>query len=630
MDDMVLMLQGAMAAEGKVGLMMNVRKSDLQAVLSILPALQNPTISSLSDPEWVAVNTILDENVVRHIVPQLEAGRSVRHRGVSAEQDHRISLGTLGNKVNPSRDRQGAIFSPLPDSRGSVFSFGKKSTRKPSKSQYKDVGQETDMMSDGLKKTLEQLRQTLAPAEESGRTDGQLLASFVANRDESAFAALVRRHGRMVFGVCRRVLRHVQDAEDAFQATFLVLACKASSLRDGEAVGNWLYGVAYRTALESKTRKARRRSREQPLDNVPSPEVSTEEPRDWLPLLERAVNGLPQRYRMPLVLCHLEGRSRQEVARQLGLPDGTLSSRLATARRLLAKRLARHQQALSMGVILAALADESASAAVPASLLVATIQDALRIAAGQTIATPAAVLMKEVMQMMLLTKLKFAGVFLAAVGVMGMLAASFFAPMRAADEKPAEPKPAPQPAAQEKLVKKITHRENDIGDVESLLHIRKQMCEVELKPLKDRTLLGVDIEVYKDGRKMKTYKEGNVSAAKAIGAKIALLAADLDYLRLADAHEKHCRMKIELKVYSDEGSAGTASEIDIPKELFDFTRVNSQYTFSAEGGSATEMPLFWFQTNRSNEFIGANTMAELLKRNPKGDFLTVYLRVRKK
>ena len=487
------------------------------------------------------------------------------------------------------------------------------------------------MRSDGLKKTLDHLRQTLASPEESARMDGQLLATFVATRDESAFAALVRRHGRMVLCVCRRLLGHVQDAEDAFQATFLVLARKASSLRNGEAVANWLYGVAYRTALEAKSRIALRRSRERPLDNVPPPEVPAEKPRDWLPLLERAVNGLPERYRTPLVLCHLEGCSRHEAARQLGLAEGTLSSRLATARRLLAKRLARHRLALSMGVVLAAISEEAASAALPSSLLVSTIRDALRVAAGQTVTTPAAILMKEVLHMMLLTKLKLASVLLAMLGVMGVLTASFFPPMRAAEDKPEELKPGPAPAAKKTLAEKITHRENDFGDVASLLHIRKQVFEVGLRPLKEHSLLGVDIEVYKDGRKVKTYEEGNVSAAKPLRAKIALLAADLDYLPLAGAREKHCRMKIELQVHSDLGSAGTASEIDIPKDLFDFSRVNSQNSFvSAKAGSATEMPLFWFQVNRSTEFLGADTVPKLLETNPKGDFLVVYLRVREK
>lgn len=486
------------------------------------------------------------------------------------------------------------------------------------------------MSSDGLKKTLDHLRRTLAPPEDCARSDGQLLASFVASRDENAFAALVRRHGRMVHGVCRRVLGHVQDAEDAFQATFLVLARKASSLRNGEAVANWLYGVAYRTALECKARKARRRRRERPLDNVPSPEVAPEEPRDWLPLLEKALNSLPERYRTPLVLCYLEGRSRLEVARQLGLPEGTLSSRLATARQMLAKRLARYRQALPLGVILAALSGEAASAAVPASLLVSTVQDALRIVAGQTVATPAAVLMKEVMQMMLLTKLKLAGVFLATVGVMGVLAASFFAPMRAADEKPAEPKPVPGPVAKMTLATKITHRKNDFGDVESLLHIRKQVCEVDLRPLKALTPLGVEIEVYKDGRKIKTYGPWSVATAKQPRAKVAVLAADLDYLPLAGAREKHCRMKIDFLLSSGKAAASTGSEIDVPKELFDFSRVSNQNPFDTKAGSATEMPLFYFQVNRSTQVVGAGAVPDLLKRNPKGDFLIVYLRVRKR
>jgi RNA polymerase sigma factor (sigma-70 family) len=489
------------------------------------------------------------------------------------------------------------------------------------------------MMSDGLKKTLEQLRQTLAPAEESARTDGQLLASFVASRDESAFAALVRRHGRMVFGVCRRVLGHVQDAEDAFQATFLVLACKASSLRDGEAVGNWLYGVAYRTALESKTRKARRHSRERPLDNVPSPEVPPEEPRDWLPLLEQALNGLPQRYRTPLVLCHLEGRSRQEVAHQLGLPEGTLSSRLATARQLLAKRLARHRLALPMGVILATLADETASAAVPASLLVSMVQDALRIAAGQTVATPAAVLMKKVLQMMLLTKLKVAGVFLAAVGVIGVLAASFFAPMRAADDKPVEPKPALE--AKKTLATKITHHERDLGDVAPMLGIVKRVCEVELQPRKGPGCFHVVVEIYKDGKKRKSFgEEDSHSVDNPIRAQIALLGVDLDHLPLNGGDKKHCRMQLDFNLLGSGGSRGDSSvTIDIEKELFDFGSVGGGGIgggdwFPREAGSATETPLFWLVA-RSNRSFGDSTVSGVIKKNPKGDLLIAYLRERK-
>ncbi|HEY7331196.1 MAG TPA: sigma-70 family RNA polymerase sigma factor [Gemmataceae bacterium] len=281
------------------------------------------------------------------------------------------------------------------------------------------------MRSDGLKLSLEQLRQTLAPLDEAARTDGQLLASFVATRDEIAFATLVRRHGRMVLGVCRRVLGHVQDAEDAFQATFLVLACKASSLRNREAVGNWLYGVAYRTSLEAKTRNARQRCRERPLNNVPSPESPAEEPRDWLPLLDKALNSLPKSCRTPLVLCYLEGYSRQEAARSLGVPEGTLSSRLARGRRLLAKRLAPYGLSLSGAALAGALCEGVASAQVPAALLSATTKAAMLVATGEltTVSTASAILMKGVLKSMFLTKLKLA---LGAVLVVTALGASGF------------------------------------------------------------------------------------------------------------------------------------------------------------------------------------------------------------
>lgn len=287
-----------------------------------------------------------------------------------------------------------------------------------------------------------------------------------------------------------------------------------------------------------------------------------------------------------------------------------------------------------MGVVLAALSDETASAAVPASLLVATVQDALRIAAGQSIATPAAILMKEVMQMMLLTKLKLATVFVAMVGVMGVLAASFFAPMRAAEEKPAEPNPAPASVAIKTLARKITHPEEDMGDVATLLHIKKQMCEVELQlephTQPSFTFLGEDVEVYKDGRKTKTYVGSSGAVDKPKRARVALLAADLDYLPLAGGHKNHCRMKITCGVFSDSGNAQGSTEIEVPKEVFDFSRVNCQAYFPIEAASATEMPLFYFGVNRSGETYGANTVVELFKKNPKADFLIVYLRVRKK
>ena len=167
-----------------------------------------------------------------------------------------------------------------------------------------------------------------------GLTDGQLLGRFAATRDEASFTALVRRHGPMVLGVCRRVLGDFHDAEDAFQATFLVLARKAASVVKRESVSCWLHGVAYHTALRAGAAIGRRRTRERQVENMPHPEVMPTEARDWLPLLDRELNRLPEKYRTAIVVCDLEGRTRREAARQLRITEGTLSSRLARGRTL--------------------------------------------------------------------------------------------------------------------------------------------------------------------------------------------------------------------------------------------------------------------------------------------------------
>src|SRR5262249_25402458 len=167
-------------------------------------------------------------------------------------------------------------------------------------------------MATGFQKVLEHLQQV------SGLTDGQLLGRFVAQRDEASYAALVRRHGAMVLGVCRRLLHDFHDAEDAFQATFLVLARKAASVVKRESIGSWLYGVAYRTALEARALQAQRRSRERPMNEMPHPEVAPAAAQDWRPLLDRELSRLPEIYREAILFCDLEGRTRKEAARQLG------------------------------------------------------------------------------------------------------------------------------------------------------------------------------------------------------------------------------------------------------------------------------------------------------------------------
>src|SRR5262249_20449250 len=149
------------------------------------------------------------------------------------------------------------------------------------------------------------------------------------------------------------LLGNPHDAEDAFQATFLVAVRKAASVRPRELFGNWLHGVAYRTALEARARIARRRAKEKQVEELPHPAQAEPEAvwQELRPLLDRELSRLPDKYRVPVVLCDLEGRSRQEVARQLRLPEGTLSSRLATARKTLARRLSRYGPVLSGGLL---------------------------------------------------------------------------------------------------------------------------------------------------------------------------------------------------------------------------------------------------------------------------------------
>jgi RNA polymerase sigma factor (sigma-70 family) len=237
---------------------------------------------------------------------------------------------------------------------------------------------------------------------EDGPADADLIGAFVRSKDPAAFEALVRRHGPMVLGVCRRALGH-HDAEDAFQATFLVLARRAAAVVPRERLAGWLYGVAYRTAVEGRRMAARRRAREAPLTESVHPAVETGEPTaDLSAVLDRELSRLPDRLRLPVVLCDLEGRTRRQVARQLGIPDGTLSNRLATARRLLAKRLASRGITLPAGGLVVFLAREGSSS-VPAPLLTA----AVRAATVPPVASAAvSALTREVEKAMFLTKLK--------------------------------------------------------------------------------------------------------------------------------------------------------------------------------------------------------------------------------
>jgi RNA polymerase sigma-70 factor (ECF subfamily) len=177
---------------------------------------------------------------------------------------------------------------------------------------------------------MRHLHRVACAQDQVGLADWQLLESFISQNDEAAFESLVRRHGQMVFGVCRRVVGNHHDAEDAFQATFLVLARKASSIRPRERVAGWLHGVALRTARKAKAMTAKRRGREKQMTPLPEPEAAQQDQWcDLQPLLDQELNGLPRNYRLAILLCYLQGKTIKEAAGQLGWPQGTLAGRLA-------------------------------------------------------------------------------------------------------------------------------------------------------------------------------------------------------------------------------------------------------------------------------------------------------------
>jgi RNA polymerase sigma factor (sigma-70 family) len=255
------------------------------------------------------------------------------------------------------------------------------------------------------------------------QTDAQLLGRFVGANDEAAFEALVQRHGPMVLGVCRRVLRDANSAEDAFQATFLVLVRKAATIAKPQLLGNWLYGVAYRVAMKARANSARRSAHERQAASMPRSQSSADAgDRELRLVLDEEINHLPEKYRVPLVLCYLEGKTNQEAARQLGCPTGSMSWRLTRGREMLRKRLSRRKLAFVPVLFLAFLEQNTAAAAVPVGLSKVTVHAGLTYAtegaaAAGAISPVAAGLAHEVTKAMTLAKLKSAALVAALVGV---------------------------------------------------------------------------------------------------------------------------------------------------------------------------------------------------------------------
>ena len=246
-----------------------------------------------------------------------------------------------------------------------------------------------------------------------GLTDGQLLERFLSERDdagEAAFRALVERHAPMVLRICRDVLGDWHEAEDASQATFIILACKGGGIRKRGSIASWLFGVACRVAAQAKAKAARRRRHEERNAELAAVRIVTDDPRvDWLELYEE-IDRLPERLRAPLVLCYWKGHSQPEAAAQLGCPVRTLENRLARGRERLRSRLTHRGLSPAGGLSEASLVPRGASVPVPAAWLEATVRAALETvhstAAAGAISASVAALTEGMLRMMFRAKLK--------------------------------------------------------------------------------------------------------------------------------------------------------------------------------------------------------------------------------
>jgi RNA polymerase sigma factor (sigma-70 family) len=324
-------------------------------------------------------------------------------------------------------------------------------------------------------------------------TDQELLARFAARHEEAVFERLMERHGPTVLGVCRRMLSHEQDAEDVFQATFLVLARKAKSIRRRGSLGSWLYGVAYRLALKLRATIARRQARERQAGQMIATQTSEPTWTDLRPILDEELERLPDKYRAPLILCYLEGKTNLEAGRLLGWPAGSMSKRLARGRDLLRTRLTNRGLAFSTAA-LAALLAENAQAHIPVALWQSSLKAAVLVGAGQAltgvVSTQVGSLVHGVIQTMFMTKLvKLSVALMLVAGILTMgaqLAMQSNADARsenpfqdagaAASPTHTQPDLAQVPTNALAFVRIALH---DIWTLESMKNVREQLAKSE-------------------------------------------------------------------------------------------------------------------------------------------------------
>jgi RNA polymerase sigma factor (sigma-70 family) len=281
------------------------------------------------------------------------------------------------------------------------------------------------MASDHLDGVMHNLRAMVAGQGTRDVPDDELLGRYVASRDEAAFAALVQRHGGMVLSVCRHRLRRLQDAEDACQAVFLILARKAASIRQRESLAGWLHGVAYRVARDHAARLARRETTNSETSDLTGDAADQPSLREFQTALDEEFRRLPDQFRAPLVLCYLEGKTRDEAAQRLGWTLATLRGRLERGKELLRHRLVRRGFLSGAALFATIEASSAAPATIPIHLFVSTTKAALCFAANtgaaaELISAPVAELTKGVLRSMFLAKVKLAAAACIAVGVLGL------------------------------------------------------------------------------------------------------------------------------------------------------------------------------------------------------------------
>jgi RNA polymerase sigma factor (sigma-70 family) len=342
-------------------------------------------------------------------------------------------------------------------------------------------------------------------------TDAQLLERFITRHEEAAFAALVRRYGPLVLGVCRRVLGNEHDAEDAFQATFLILVRKAAEIVAAEALGGWLYQVAFRTAQRARSAAAVRHRHERRAPAMTHPEDHPAAARpDLAPVLDEEVSRLPEETRLPFILCYIEGKTYKQAAHQLGCAPGTLSRRLGQARKLLRIRLARRGLTLSAGGLAAALAELPAAAAVPAPLAAATVRAALLSAAGPAlaaggIAPQVASLTEGGLRAMAGVKWKIILALLLTVSGLGAglavwarQAGAEKRPAQAPTQAPPRPRAAPSPAAKPKPDADVPAKDRTV--------ITGRVCDAAGKPVAGAHIAVIGREVFDYRRVVEDYR----------------------------------------------------------------------------------------------------------------------------